>query len=429
MTLPSCNKFQPSNFLQRISVPAIALMWLLAGCEASPQQPMCIDLSNADSTSLAILDQLPASPPISCSVVSAPSPLFDSPVLNLLVVSDMGRLVTVFTTSEGLFWANFSANGELGETTKISDDGYSHRLINSDNGVALAWTKSGTAMISLLPSEPGPTTDLNLGPGEVLDFFAIDNGYGLFLRDNPLEQADRLLLISPSGELFSEVSFLGANSFDRFSQFSNGEIVTAYSDKSGCHLRTTGSNGNTVRSTLLHDTSDNVRGRCFINDLMSTDEGWLVALSVELTTCDTFFIPELQENEPAREQHIELARIDRTGSLIGLPVKLNSPQVNIREMSTRLMKTDEGIAVMWSRGSVSYVCGGCIDDDELNFAILSDELAPLSAPVVMKSSPLTAQMASNKLLPLGDSLLVAFSYVFHAISRPGLATMQCSPTE
>ncbi len=425
----NCNKSQPTHFLQSISVSAIALVWLLVACEASPQQPMCIDLGNADSTSLAIFDQLPASPPISCSIVSAPTPLFDSPVSSLLVLSDMGRFVTVFTTSEGLFWANFSANGELGETTKISDNGYSRRLINSDNGVALAWTKSGTAMVSLLPSEPGPTTDFNLGRGEVLDIFVIEDGYGLLLRDAPLEQPDRLLTISPSGELLSEVSFLRSSSFNRFSQFSNGEIITAYSDESGCHLRTTGPNGDTIRSTLLRDTSDNVRDRCFINDLMSTNEGWLVALSVELTTCDTFFVPELQENEPAREQHIELARIDRTGSLIGLPVVLNSPQVNIREMSTRLMKTDEGIAVMWSRGSVSYVCGGCIGDDELYFAILSDELAPLSAPVVMKSSPLTAQMASNKLLPLDDSLLIAFSYVFHAISRPGLATMQCGPTE
>lgn len=407
------------------------LLWTLPACESPTAQEQCVELGTSESAPVAILDQLSESPPLSCSLIAPPEPMFDIPVLRHLVASNAERSVIAYSTTDGLFWATLNLDREMGEPTKISDDGFPVKLLADAQGVALVWTvfsgKTQTSTLSLLPESPGPTADFVIASSPATDFFAVEGGYGVLLRDEGVDKDTRFVRVGYDGQIRSEMILLqepGVRS--SHARFSDEEIIVAYSDEVGCHLRILDMDANILRSTLLREASATEFGQCKIQDLISTEEGWLVALETRTTTCDTHFNIEFQRDEPAQEQHIELVRVDKTGGMIDTPIPLSTPESNIREMAVRLKKTDEGIALMWSRGSVIYVCGGCIGDDELHFAILSEYLRPLSYPLVMKSTPLRAQMSPGQIAIRNNTLLLAFRYQFHASGRPGMATVQCT---
>jgi hypothetical protein len=137
---------------------------------------------------------------------------------------------------------------------------------------------------------------------------------------------------------------------------------------------------------------------------------------------------------------VRLARLDGSGALVGRPLALRAPAESFDEVEPTLMPYGEAIAVLWSRGSHIYVCGGCVPDDRIDFVLVDPAtLTPLSEVVSITNGgplglrPIDAGSGGNvsggllrhRAAVLGDSVLLTYLITFHTSTKPGSALIRC----
>lgn len=122
-----------------------------------------------------------------------------------------------------------------------------------------------------------------------------------------------------------------------------------------------------------------------------------------------------------------IARIDDDG------VALHALQDHVVDKTVttpQLVAYGGQLAVVYTYGTVIYICAGCITDYDVHLALLDPAtLAPVAAEVVLRHDLDGARngLTNPRVAPLGDGLLVSASLDFHALSYPATGAFTCGP--
>jgi hypothetical protein len=153
--------------------------------------------------------------------------------------------------------------------------------------------------------------------------------------------------------------------------------------------------------------------------VLPVGDGWWVAFT------ETWADPE------AMQAHVvvRLAAIDADGHAEAH--LLQAPVEGRNNLWPSLFALDDRVGVMWTSGSVIWICGGCIADNDLNLVLLDpDAIVPVSDVVTQLHD--TNGIVAPLLAPLpaanGTDLLTASSLDLHAVSLPASGSLHCEPS-
>lgn len=127
---------------------------------------------------------------------------------------------------------------------------------------------------------------------------------------------------------------------------------------------------------------------------------------------------------------IQLAKFDATtGARILAPQPLQAPLVDVENVDPELIALGDNVGLVWSQGSVIYICAGCMPDNHLNFVVLDGEsLDPVSELVTLENRAPAGGFTQPRLTQLGDDILIASSLEYHTSSEGAFATVRCQPS-
>ncbi len=109
--------------------------------------------------------------------------------------------------------------------------------------------------------------------------------------------------------------------------------------------------------------------------------------------------------------------------------ELHALQAPVEDMTTvmpSLHIVGENIGVLWSYGTIIYICGGCITDYDLHFALLDPAtMAPVAPEVVQLSD--TNGFTNPRGAVVDGKLFTTTALDFHALSYPATGVFACEP--
>jgi hypothetical protein len=103
----------------------------------------------------------------------------------------------------------------------------------------------------------------------------------------------------------------------------------------------------------------------------------------------------------------------------------------VDEIEPSLVKFHDSVAVLWSRGSHIYACGGCVPDHRIDLMLIDPvDLIPVSDVVTVKpvadpGTTLTGGLLGKSVAAQGSSILTAFNIGYHVSHRSASATFAC----
>ena len=106
---------------------------------------------------------------------------------------------------------------------------------------------------------------------------------------------------------------------------------------------------------------------------------------------------------------------------------LQAPLEGRNNLWPSLSAFDDRIAVMWTSGTIIWVCGGCIADNDLHFVLLDpDAIVPASEVVTQlhENNGIVAPLVAG----IGADLLTAASLDLHAVTLPATGALRCEPS-
>ncbi len=105
---------------------------------------------------------------------------------------------------------------------------------------------------------------------------------------------------------------------------------------------------------------------------------------------------------------------------------LQAPVDDMTVENPTLVPYRDGIALVWSYGTLIYICAGCIADYDIHLALLDPTtLDPLTVPAIAVSA--NNGYRNPRAAPLGDELLVTTAIDFHALWYPATGVLACTP--
>jgi hypothetical protein len=126
---------------------------------------------------------------------------------------------------------------------------------------------------------------------------------------------------------------------------------------------------------------------------------------------------------------IGLARFDlTTRALVGPVVRVQTPTVNEEVVNPFLFPVGDHLGLLWSRGSVIYVCAGCMPDNHLELVVMdADDFTPVSSLLTIPNDQPMGGYIRPMVAPVGDHFVVAASLRFHVSGNPATGAFQCAP--
>jgi hypothetical protein len=120
---------------------------------------------------------------------------------------------------------------------------------------------------------------------------------------------------------------------------------------------------------------------------------------------------------------VRLARMDTDGALLEHAL-VRARIDNVEQLEPELVMFRSSVALSWARGSVIYVCGGCIPDHSIEMVLIDpDELVPVSN--VVKVDPNAGGLLRRSVAVSGNAILTTFEITFHVTADPGFASFGC----
>jgi hypothetical protein len=125
---------------------------------------------------------------------------------------------------------------------------------------------------------------------------------------------------------------------------------------------------------------------------------------------------------------VRLARLDRSGAPLGVPVLLRAPTDSVDEVEPLLARFGNAVAVTWARGYHIYVCAGCIPNHRIDLMLIDPvDLVPISNVVTLTNGggQNIGGLLRRQAVVLGSSVLVTYNLTFHVHATAGSATFVC----
>lgn len=122
---------------------------------------------------------------------------------------------------------------------------------------------------------------------------------------------------------------------------------------------------------------------------------------------------------------VRLAIVDEQGDAEGH--LLQAPVEGKNNLWPSLVAFDDRVGVMWTSGTIIWICGGCIADNDLHFVLLDpDAVVPASDVVthLHETSGIVAPLAAR----VDANILTAASLDLHALTLPASGALRCEPS-
>jgi hypothetical protein len=123
---------------------------------------------------------------------------------------------------------------------------------------------------------------------------------------------------------------------------------------------------------------------------------------------------------------IKLAIVDGEGQ--GESHLLQAPVEGRNNLWPSFIELDDRVGVMWTSGTIIWICAGCIADNDLEFVLLDPEAVVPASNVATQVHP----EPNGIVAPIGEfvgaDMLTASSLDFHAITLPATGSLRCEPT-
>ncbi|MGC4065130.1 MAG: hypothetical protein QM784_10885 [Polyangiaceae bacterium] len=124
--------------------------------------------------------------------------------------------------------------------------------------------------------------------------------------------------------------------------------------------------------------------------------------------------------------YIELSTIDETGKFVGATERLQAPVADVENLSPVLVPVGSDLGLLWSRGSVIYICAGCTPDNALNFVVLDGAtLRPKSAVLSIPSPDEGGGLTDGELSGKDGDFALLTSVQYHVTSAMALGRISC----
>jgi hypothetical protein len=127
---------------------------------------------------------------------------------------------------------------------------------------------------------------------------------------------------------------------------------------------------------------------------------------------------------------ITLSRFDlETHERTAPDVRVQSPTVNEEVVNPVLFAVGEDIGLLWSRGSVIYICAGCMPDNHLEAVVMDgDDFTPLTDLMAFPNDQPMGGYVRPMVAPVGDHFAVVTELRFHVSGNMATGAFQCTPT-
>jgi hypothetical protein len=122
-----------------------------------------------------------------------------------------------------------------------------------------------------------------------------------------------------------------------------------------------------------------------------------------------------------------LSRVDLTGERVAKDVRVQSPVTNQEVVTPKLLKRGNDVGVLWSEGSVIYICAGCMPDNHLRFVLLDGAtLAPTSDAVTLTNPATEGGLINPSAVWQGEDLSVEAAVGYHVSGEGAAGTITCT---
>jgi hypothetical protein len=93
-----------------------------------------------------------------------------------------------------------------------------------------------------------------------------------------------------------------------------------------------------------------------------------------------------------------------------------------------LFGVGENVGVLWSRGTVIYVCAGCMPDNHLEAVVMDgDDFTPVSTLFTFPNNQPMGGFIRPGVAPVGEHFVVTASLRFHVSGNAASGAFRCAP--
>jgi hypothetical protein len=126
--------------------------------------------------------------------------------------------------------------------------------------------------------------------------------------------------------------------------------------------------------------------------------------------------------------YIGLARFELSTRALAAPVvRVQSPTVHREATHPVLFAMGQDIGLLWSRGSVIYVCGGCMPDNHLELVVMDgDDFTPVTELLTIPNLEPMGGFVHPLIAPVGAHLAVAATLQFHIAGAAASGAVRCT---
>jgi hypothetical protein len=127
---------------------------------------------------------------------------------------------------------------------------------------------------------------------------------------------------------------------------------------------------------------------------------------------------------------IGLARFDLTTRQRTAPdVRVQTPTLGDETVGPVLFDVDGDLGLLWSRGTVIYVCAGCMPDNHLEAVVMDgDDFTPLTELLTFQNDEPMGGYVRPGVARAGDRFVVATDLRFHVSGVVATGAFACNPT-
>jgi hypothetical protein len=386
--------------------------------------------SIASDPALPLLER-EASTRYTCTVSRAAAKLGINPWNGDAVLMDVGSQ-SYLARGEGemldLTWSSIDLSGKLGSRSSVRMNANSYfggiAGVVHDGSVVLAWGE-GDAPTQLWLAQVTASGAIAAAPHRLTTGTADERGAPRMVKTADgaallyVETADatarlRLAFVDGQGALLdpSKVVVEGSTNYQANDLVATpsgfGLVYSSFDREWTLHYRALDGRGNTIgeATTLVDGTLD---GR-----LLARGNAVLAAWTVNG-----------EDENSKRHGIIRVARIDASSGT-ATTYDVQRPVIDQANSGPRWVDMGADVGLMWGRGQVIYICGGCYPDDALQFIVLDgSDLTPKSG-LLSVPSPVGPGLTRAELVRHGDDILVVASITYHVSAEAASATLHCS---
>lgn len=118
---------------------------------------------------------------------------------------------------------------------------------------------------------------------------------------------------------------------------------------------------------------------------------------------------------------------DREGKHVGASRDVQAPVPDEENVHPVWIDLGDDVGLLWSQGSVIYICSGCMPDNHLNFVVLDGAtLAPKSNVVRLENPAPRGGLIHPQISGQGSDLLVVAEVGYHTSAESMTATLRCA---